>query len=201
MINLVLFGPPGAGKGTQALYLSKAYHLIHLSTGDMLREEIAADSEIGKKANELISKGELVPDSMVIDMIRDKMEKYPRVNGFLFDGFPRTVPQAEALDKLLIHFRRSVSGMLSLEVEKEELIARLLTRGKTSGRCDDSDRSIIENRIEVYNNKTAPLINYYKNAGKYESINGVGSVEEITERLKECIDRLPKSQKVVAAKH
>lgn len=195
MINLVLFGPPGAGKGTQAIFLSKAYHLIHLSTGDILREEIASGTAIGQMAKDLICKGELVPDGMVIDLIQEKLDKNPKAHGFLFDGFPRTVPQAEALDTLLIHYGRNVSAMLSLEVEKEELIARLMNRGATSGRSDDADRSIIENRISVYNEKTAPLIKYYKNAGKYESINGIGTVQEITERLKVCIDHLPRTRK------
>jgi len=195
MINLVLFGPPGAGKGTQAAYLAETYHLIHLSTGDMLRHEISAETEIGLKVKDLICRGELVPDSMVIDLIRHRLDSNPSVNGFLFDGFPRTVPQAEALDKLLVHYGRSVSAMLSLEVENEELINRLMARGATSGRSDDSDRSVIENRIQVYHEKTEPLINYYKDAGKYESINGQGSVGEITKRLKICIDRLPKNKK------
>jgi adenylate kinase len=195
MINLVIFGPPGAGKGTQATYLAKAYHLIHLSTGEILRDEIASDTKIGHMAKDIICRGELVPDSMVIDLIQEKLDKNPHANGFLFDGFPRTVCQAEALDTLLIHYKRNVSAMLSLEVETEELISRLLNRGATSGRSDDADRTVIENRIQVYNDKTAPLIKYYKDAGKYESINGVGSVEEITERLKWCIDKLPKHRK------
>ncbi len=197
MLNLVLFGPPGAGKGTQAFYLSKDYKLIHLSTGDMLREEIEAETKIGLLVKDMICRGELVPDSVVIDLIQHKIDKNPKANGFLFDGFPRTVPQAEALDTLLVHYRRNVSAMLSLEVSKEELVARLMTRGITSGRSDDADRSIIENRIEVYNQKTAPLINYYQKAGKYEAINGVGTVEEITERCKECINRLPQFRKRV----
>ncbi|MCL6102029.1 MAG: adenylate kinase [Bacteroidetes bacterium] len=195
MLNLVLFGPPGAGKGTQAAFLAKAYQLVHLSTGDILRKEIASGSAIGQMAKDIISKGELVPDSMVINLIQDKLDKNPSVNGFLFDGFPRTVPQAEALDNLLVHYGRNVSAMLSLEVGKEELIARLIKRGVTSGRSDDSNRSVIENRIEVYNQKTAPLINYYRNAGKYESINGEGSLEEITKRLKTCIDQIPQNRK------
>jgi adenylate kinase len=197
MLNLVLFGPPGAGKGTQASYLSRAYQLVHLSTGDILRDEIAAGTEIGHKAKDIIARGELVPDTMVIDLIQGKLDKNPSANGFLFDGFPRTVPQALALDKLLIHYGRNVSAMLSLEVTKEVLIKRLMGRGTTSGRSDDADRRIIENRIEVYREKTEPLIKYYKEAGKYEAVNGEGSIEDITVRLKECIDRLPRNKKEV----
>lgn len=188
MLNLVIFGPPGAGKGTQAAFLSTAYHLLHLSTGDMLREEIASGSEIGRKVKDIICKGELVPDTIVVELIKEKLDKNPAVSGFLFDGFPRTVPQAEALENLLKQYGHAVNAVLSLEVEKEELVARLLNRGATSGRSDDSDRSVIENRIEVYNHKTAPLISYYRNAGKYLPVKGEGSVEEITDRLKTCID-------------
>jgi adenylate kinase len=195
MINLVLFGPPGAGKGTQAAYLSKEYQLIHLSTGDMLRKEIADDTPIGHAAKDLISHGELVPDTLVIELIQEKLDTNPCANGFLFDGFPRTVPQAEALDTLLVHYGRNVSAMLSLEVEREELISRLMNRGETSGRSDDLDRNVIENRIQVYIEKTEPLIKYYLEAGKYESINGIGTIDEITERLKECIDRIPLNAK------
>jgi len=195
MINLVLFGPPGAGKGTQATFLAKEYQLIHLSTGDILREEIAENSEIGQVTKDIIGRGELVPDEIVIELIRHKLDKNPTANGFLFDGFPRTVPQAEALDTLLVHYGRSVSAMLSLEVEKEELINRLMNRGTTSGRSDDSNRPVIENRIEVYNQKTAPLIHYYQHAGKYKAINGIGSIDDITGRLKSCIESLPKNRK------
>ena len=175
--------------------MAKEYLLIHLSTGDILREEIAENTEIGRKTRDIICRGELVPDEIVIELIRHKLDKNPTANGFLFDGFPRTVPQAEALDKLLVHYGRSVSAMLSLEVEKEELISRLMNRGTTSGRSDDSDRSVIENRIEVYNQKTAPLIHYYQSAGKYEAINGIGSIDDITGRLKRCIECLPKNRK------
>jgi adenylate kinase len=195
MINLVIFGPPGAGKGTQAAFLSKAYGLIHLSTGDLLREEISSQTPIGRMVKEIMCRGELVPDELVIELIREKLDKNPASNGFLFDGFPRTVPQAEALDRLLIQYGRNVSALLSLEVEKEELIARLINRGITSGRSDDLNRDVIENRIHVYIEKTEPLINYYKNAGKYESIDGTGSVNEITERLKKCVDNLPQNNK------
>lgn len=193
MLNIVLFGPPGAGKGTQAYFLSQVYKLIHLSTGDLLRQEIAEGTPIGLAAKDLICKGELVPDSMVIDLIRGKLDEFPCANGFLFDGFPRTVPQARELDNLLVQYNRSVSAMLSLEVEKEELIARLMNRGATSGRSDDADRGVIENRIQVYIEKTEPLISYYRDAGKYESINGIGTIEEITERLKRSIDRIPQN--------
>ena len=195
MLNLVLFGPPGAGKGTQATYLAKAYQLIHLSTGEILREQIAAGTEIGLLVKDTIQRGELVPDATVIDLIQDKLDKNPEAKGFLFDGFPRTVPQAEALDILLVHYGRSVSAMLSLEVKKKELMARLMSRGTTSGRIDDADLAVIENRIQVYNDKTAPLIQYYSKAGKYEAINGIGTVQEITDRLKFYIDKLPLNKK------
>lgn len=191
MLNLVIFGPPGAGKGTQATNLAKAYQLIHLSTGEILRDEIAEGTETGLIAKEIIDRGELVPDDLVIELIRHKLDNNPLAKGFLFDGFPRTLPQAEALDNLLVHYGRSVSAMLSLEVEKEQLLSRLINRGNSSGRSDDANRSVIENRIEVYNQKTAPLINYYNKVGKYERINGIGTVQEITDRLKAIIEKLP----------
>lgn len=195
MINLVLFGPPGAGKGTQANFLAKAYQLIHISTGEMLREQIAAGTEIGLQVEDMIGRGELVPDRVVIELIRETLDKNPDAKGFLFDGFPRTVPQAEALDVLLVHYGRSVSAMLSLEVPKTELMARLSNRGNTSGRSDDANNLVIENRIEIYNQKTAPLIDYYQHTEKYESIDGIGTIEEITSRLKIIIDNLPLNNK------
>jgi len=195
MINLVIFGPPGAGKGTQASNLATTYQLIHLSTGEILRQEIAEGTETGMIAKEIIDRGELVPDDLVIELIRHQLDHNPQAKGFLFDGFPRTLPQAEALDNLLVHYGRSVSAMLSLEVEKEQLLSRLMNRGNTSGRSDDANRSVIENRIEVYNQKTAPLINYYNKFGKYERINGIGTIQEITDRLKTVIDQLPTNKK------
>ena len=190
MINLVLFGPPGAGKGTQAIYLAQTFNLVHLSTGDLLRQEIAAQTSLGRIADGIISKGELVPDSIVISMIEAKLRTPKTTVGFIFDGFPRTVPQAKALDELLQKHGSKVSVMLCLEVEKEELICRLLKRGLTSGRCDDADAATIENRINIYNEKTAPLINYYESQGKYHPIKGIGDIEEIASRLKETVEKL-----------
>ena len=189
MLNIVLFGPPGAGKGTQAEFLINSYKLIHLSTGDLLRSEIAAGSRLGMEAKAFMDKGELVPDEVVIGMIENKLEANKNANGFIFDGFPRTTDQAKALDELLNRLGTPISAMLSLEVEKQELINRLLSRGKISGRADDQDRSIIENRISVYNEKTSPLIEYYRKQDKYYGINGMGSIEEIAGRLKNVIGK------------
>lgn len=190
MLNLVLFGPPGAGKGTQAIFLAQTFNLVHLSTGDLLRQEIADKTELGRLADEIISKGELVPDSIVISMIEAKLKKPKTTVGFIFDGFPRTVPQAMALDELLAKHHRNVSAMLCLEVVKEELISRLLKRGLTSGRCDDMDAATIETRINVYNEKTAPIISYYEKQGKYFPIHGIGTVEEIAGNLKKTVQNI-----------
>ncbi|MBW6537412.1 MAG: adenylate kinase [Mariniphaga sp.] len=190
MLNIVLFGPPGAGKGTQAEFLIQSFGLIHLSTGDLLRSEIAAGTKLGLEAKAFMEKGELVPDAVVIGMIKSKLEANKDAKGFIFDGFPRTVDQAKALDELLDANGTPISGMLSLEVEKQELINRLLNRGKISGRADDQDQSIIENRINVYNEKTSPLIEYYKKQNKHFGINGMGTIEEIAGRLKAVVDKL-----------
>jgi len=190
MLNLVLFGPPGAGKGTQSVKLVERFQLIHLSTGDLLRSEIAAGSALGLEAKQLMDKGILVPDEVVIGMIRSKLTSNPQANGFIFDGFPRTIAQAEALDNLLKELHTSISSMLALEVNDEELIKRLLNRGKDSGRSDDQDESIIANRIKEYNNKTAPLASYYSAQGKYTGINGIGSLETIFNDLCSSIEKL-----------
>ena len=188
MLNIVLFGPPGAGKGTQSDLLIKKYSLVHLSTGDILRSEVAAGTQLGLEAKKLMDAGNLVPDEIVIGMISSKVDANKDAKGFIFDGFPRTTAQAEALDKLLSGKNTSISMMLALEVDDEELIKRLLNRGKLSGRSDDADATIIANRISEYNKKTAPLKDYYTKQGKFFSVKGVGSIEEIFGSLCEKID-------------
>jgi adenylate kinase len=183
MLNIILFGPPGAGKGTQAEFLVEKFNLLHLSTGDLLRSQIEAQTPLGIEAKKFIDRGELVSDELVIGMIEGKLKKCKTQKGFIFDGFPRTVAQAEALDKLMVRCGKTISGFLSLEVENAVLIERLLERGKTSGRSDDADVAIIENRIDVYNVKTAPVMNYYKAQNKFFGVDGVGSISEIAERL------------------
>jgi adenylate kinases len=189
MLNLVLFGPPGSGKGTQSAKLIEKYKLVHLSTGDILRGEIAAQTPLGLEAKKKMDKGELVPDEVVIGMIGNKLDKNTDAKGFIFDGFPRTTAQAEALDKLLKEKGTSITVMLALEVEKQELVNRLLNRGKDSGRADDQDIAVIENRIAVYNRETAVVANYYKAQGKHKSIFGMGSIEDIFNRLCEAIGK------------
>ena len=190
MLNLVLFGPPGAGKGTQAEYIIEKFNLVHLSTGDLLRSQIVAKTELGIEAKNYMDKGFLVPDSIVIGMIKSKLQENKNANGYIFDGFPRTVEQARSLDIMLEENGTPVSGMLCLSVEKEELINRLLFRGKSSGRPDDQDVSVIENRIREYNEKTDPLRNYYLAQNKYFKIDGMGSVSDIALRLSNTIDSL-----------
>lgn len=183
MLNIVLFGPPGAGKGTQSEKLIEKYQLIHLSTGDLLRSEIAQQTELGTQAKLLMDKGELVPDAVVIGMIRSKLDHNQQAKGFIFDGFPRTAAQAEALDNLLSEKNTNISCMLALEVDNEELTKRLLLRGKDSGRADDQNEEIIRNRIKEYNNKTAPLKDFYSAQNKFHAVNGIGSIEEIFNAL------------------
>jgi adenylate kinase len=182
-LNLVLFGPPGAGKGTQSNFLIERYGLVHLSTGDLLRAEIKAESELGMQARTLMDRGELVGDDIVIGMIRNKMEAHLDAQGFIFDGFPRTHAQAEALDTMLAAKNEPIVAMLALEVPEEELVTRLLGRGATSGRTDDQDEAVVRNRIREYEQKTAPLKDYYSAQGKFKAIPGVGSIADITERL------------------
>ena len=179
MKNLVLFGPPGAGKGTQATFLKDTYNLIHISTGDVFRYNIKNKTDLGILAKSFMDKGELVPDHVTIDMLNAEVAKNLDSNGFIFDGFPRTVHQARALDKMLLKHDLSITGMLSLEVEASELRIRLRERGKTSGRKDDQDDIKIENRIKVYNDETKPVADYYKHQDKYVSIKGIGSIASI----------------------
>ena len=188
MLNIVLFGPPGAGKGTQAVRLVEKYNLVHLSTGDIFRTNIKGETELGKLAKSFIDKGELVPDEVTINMLESEVDKNPDAQGFIFDGFPRTTPQAEALAEFLKGKNTEVSLMVALDVDSEELVKRLLLRGADSGRADDSDESIIRNRIKVYNEQTAVVADFYSALDRFSKVNGVGSIDEITERLYEVID-------------
>jgi adenylate kinase len=188
MLNLVLFGPPGAGKGTQSQKLIEKFGLIHLSTGDLLRGEIAQGTELGLEAKKLMDDGKLVPDAVVIGMISNKLDANKDAKGFIFDGFPRTVAQAEALDNLLSSKQSSISGMIALEVTDAELEQRLLLRGKSSGRPDDANPEVIRKRIKEYNDKTAPVAGFYQGQNKYTSINGIGSVEDIFTSINTVID-------------
>ena len=190
MLNLVLFGPPGAGKGTQSQNLIEKYGLIHLSTGDLLRGEITQGTELGLEAKKLMDQGILVPDAVVIGMISNKLDANKGAKGFIFDGFPRTVAQAEALDSLLKTKKSAISGMIALEVDDEELEHRLLLRGKDSGRPDDANPEVIRKRIKEYNDKTAPVAGFYKAQNKFKSINGVGSITEIFDSINTVIDSL-----------
>ncbi len=189
MLNLVLFGPPGAGKGTQSQKLIDKYQLVHLSTGDILRSEIAQGTTLGGEAKKLMNQGMLVPDEVVIRMISNKLDSNPNAKGFIFDGFPRTVAQAEALDELLETKSSSISGMIALEVNDDELEKRLLMRGKQSGRPDDANPEVIHNRIVEYNSKTTPVANYYKEQNKFTSINGIGTIDEIFSSIGNVIDQ------------
>ena len=179
MLNIVLFGPPGAGKGTQSELIVKQYGLLHLSTGELFRKHLGEGTDLGKLAQGYMDQGNLVPDAVVIKMVEDRIATASKVNGFIFDGFPRTVHQALALDQMLLTHDLSITSMLSLEVEASELRLRLRERGKTSGRKDDQDNIKIENRIKVYNEETRPVADYYKDQNKYTSIKGVGSVASI----------------------
>ena len=190
MTNLVLFGKPGAGKGTQAAFLKDKYNLVHISTGDIFRFNIKNETKLGKLAQSYIEKGDLVPDEVTIQMLQEEVEKNPNAEGFLFDGFPRTIAQAEALDAFLSSKGMRIHGTLALEADDEVLIKRIVERGKVSGRADDQDEEKIKNRFVENNEKTAPLIAYYKAQGKYHAVDGIGTVEEITVRLSKAIDQI-----------
>ncbi|WP_222984930.1 adenylate kinase [Flagellimonas meishanensis] len=190
MINLVLFGKPGAGKGTQAGVLKEKYNLKHISTGDVFRYNIKNGTNLGKLAKSYIDKGDLVPDEVTVDMLKAEVEKNPDAAGFIFDGFPRTAAQAEALDNFLDSKDMKVNATIALEADDDILVARLLERGKSSGRSDDQDEGKIRNRFDEYNQKTAPLKAYYEKQGKFHSVNGIGEIKEITERLSKVIEAL-----------
>lgn len=188
MLNLILFGPPGSGKGTQAEKLIDKYGILHISTGDLFRYEMGNNTPLGLKAKEYMAKGELVPDEVTIGMLKNKVEANPDVSGIIFDGFPRTIPQAEALDAFLAQKNTEVTALVALDVPDEELVTRLLKRGKTSGRTDDNDESIIRNRIAVYKTETAQVFDHYNKKGKSKLIPGVGTIDEIFGRLTAAID-------------
>lgn len=188
MLNIVLFGPPGAGKGTQAEKIVNKYGLVHLSTGDIFRSNIKRETELGNLAKSYMDKGELVPDTVTIKILEQEVRKHASPKGFIFDGFPRTTNQANSLSVFLTSINTEISLMLALDVAREELVKRLLIRGAKSKRPDDQDESIIENRIKVYQVKTAVVADYYEQQNKYKSINGLGSINEITDRLFQIID-------------
>ncbi len=188
MINLILFGPPGSGKGTQAAKLVKKYRLIHISTGDLFRYEMSNNTPLGEQAKAYMAKGELVPDSVTIGMLRNKVEAHPEASGFIFDGFPRTIPQAEALDAFLREKKTNLSGLIALNVDDKEIVQRIKLRGKTSGRPDDNDENIIRNRITVYKNETSPVYDHYAKVGKSHMVNGTGTLLAIFRRICKIIN-------------
>lgn len=190
MINIVLFGKPGAGKGTQAEFLKSKYQLFHISTGDLFRHHISNKTDLGMLAQSYMDKGDLVPDQVTIDMLKDAVETHSEAKGFIFDGFPRTSKQAEALDTFLSEKSMQISVTVALEADDDVLVERLVNRGKTSGRVDDQDEEKIRNRFEEYNNKTAPLRDFYEAQGKFHSVDGIGGIDEITHRLTTLIDGL-----------
>ncbi len=190
MLNLVLFGPPGAGKGTQSHKLIEKYGLIHLSTGDLLRGEISQGTALGLEAKKLMDEGMLVPDAVVIGMISNKLDANRDAEGFIFDGFPRTVAQAEALDDLLKSKGEAISAMIALEVDDEELEHRLLLRGRDSGRTDDANPEVIRKRIKEYNDKTDPVANFYKHQNKFTSVIGIGSKDSIFDTISSVTEAL-----------
>lgn len=186
MLNIVLFGPPGAGKGTQSEKIIAKYKLVHISTGDLFRKHLSEGTELGLLAKKYMNEGHLVPDEVVIGMVKEKINENRMVSGFIFDGFPRTVPQAKALEGFLKQINAQINGMVALEVTEDELRARLLERGKTSGRADDQDMEKINTRIQVYHNETTPVAEYYKAKGKYHGVYGIGAIDEIFNNI--CVE-------------
>lgn len=189
MLNLVLFGPPGAGKGTQSEKLINKYNLTHISTGDLFRKHLGEGTELGKTAQKYMDEGNLVPDEIVIGMVDDKIHSTPNTNGFIFDGFPRTIAQANALDDLMQKNNTQINTMLALNVPEEELTKRILNRGKTSGRADDQNMEKIKTRLRVYNNETTPVASFYDEQGKLNTIEGIGSIDDIFNSLTQIVDK------------
>jgi adenylate kinase len=190
MLNIVLFGPPGAGKGTQSERLIKEFGLVHLSTGDIFRYNMKNDTELGQLAKSYIEKGQLVPDEVTINMLKAEVQSHQGAPGFIFDGFPRTNAQAKALDDFMSDMGETISSMISLDVKEEELRSRLAQRAKVSGRTDDANPAVIQNRIDVYKNETAPVKDYYASQEKWVMIDGMGTIDEITERLFAAVNKL-----------
>jgi len=188
--HIILFGPPGSGKGTQAKQLEEKYGLVQISTGDLFRYEMGNDTPLGLKAKEYMAKGELVPDEVTVGMLKNKVNQTSEAKGFIFDGFPRTINQAEALDEFLQTKDESVAALIALEVDDDEIVNRLLERGKTSGRADDSDESIIRNRINIYKQETSPVYKFYDKKSKSKTLNGIGSIDIIFNRLCDEIEAL-----------
>lgn len=190
MLNLILFGPPGSGKGTQALKLAEHYQLVHISTGDLFRYEMGNNTPLGIEAKQYMAKGELVPDAITIGMLRNKVESCPDAAGFIFDGFPRTINQAKALDKFLKEKGTAISKLIELEVGDEEIVKRILLRGAASSRSDDNDKEVILNRIDVYRRETAPVFDYYAQFGKSAKLTGTGDIQEIYKNLRFILDEI-----------
>ena len=189
MLNIVLFGAPGCGKGTQAEKLVEKYNVNHISTGAVIRGEINAQTELGKSMEAYISRGELAPDQLVIDIVTDYIDRHRDANGNIFDGFPRTTLQAESFDKILAERDLKVDVMIFMEGPTEELVQRILLRGKSSGRADDANEEVIRNRIQIYNEQTAVVADYYSAQGKYEAVNGVGTLDEVFNRICAVIEK------------
>ena len=190
MLNIAIFGAPGVGKGTQSALIEKKYNLVHISTGDILREETSKGTELGLKAKSYMEQGQLIPDDLIINMLEKKVDENINAEGILYDGFPRTVKQAEALDVMFEKKGLKLDTVLCLTADHDTLVARLLNRAKDSGRADDADVNVIENRIKVYNEQTLPVAEYYKNQGKSVEINGIGEITDIFNTICEAIDKV-----------
>ncbi|MBX2814736.1 MAG: adenylate kinase [Saprospiraceae bacterium] len=189
MFNIILFGPPGSGKGTQAKKLAEAFELLHISTGDLLRSEIKNGTQLGLEAKRFIDAGELVPDQVVLGMLRSAVEKYPEAKGVIYDGFPRTIVQSEAIDAMLAEDQERINVLIALAVDEEEIVQRILERAKTSGRTDDADEDTVRARIQVYKEQTAPVFDYYDRADVAYELNGMGSIDEVYARLSKLVEQ------------